>query len=54
MPTKPALTESELRSRVLQRIENGRLPLMLSTGIDAGYGEGVRCDLCDQPITLTV
>jgi len=50
MPSEPLLPESELRSRVLQRIENGRLPLMLSTRIDAGYGAGDRCDLCDQPI----
>jgi hypothetical protein len=50
MPTEPMLPESELRSRVLQRIEDGRLPLMLSTRIDAGYGTGDRCDLCDQPI----
>jgi len=50
MPTEPVLPESELRYRVLQRVENGRLPLMLSTHIDAGYGAGDRCDLCDQPI----
>jgi hypothetical protein len=51
MPTEPVLPESELRSRVLQRIEDGRLPLMLSTTIYAGYGHGVKCGLCDQPIT---
>ncbi len=50
MPTEPTLPESELRSRALQRIEDGRLPIMLSTRIDAGYGAGVQCDLCDQPI----
>jgi len=50
MPIEPVSPESELRSRVLQRIEGGRLPLMLSARIDAGYGEGVRCDLCDKPI----
>ena len=50
MPTGPVLAESELRSRVLQRIEDGRLPLMLSTTIYAGYGQGVQCDLCDQLI----
>jgi hypothetical protein len=50
MPTEPVLPEAELRSRVLQRIENGRLPLILSTNIDAGYGDGVPCDLCDQAI----
>jgi len=50
MPTEPVFTESDLRSRVLQRIEDGRLPFMLSTNIEAGYGAGGRCDLCDHPI----
>jgi hypothetical protein len=50
MPTEPLLPESELGSRALQRIEDGRLPLMLATRIDAGYGLGVPCDLCDRPI----
>ena len=50
MPTRPLLPESELRVRVIQRVEDGRLPLVLSTQIDAGYGTGVQCDLCDQPI----
>ena len=50
MPTEPVLPESELRSRVLRRIEDGRLPIMLSTTIYAGYGQGVQCDLCEQPI----
>jgi hypothetical protein len=50
MPTEPVLPESELRSRVQQRIDDGRLPVVLSTHIDAGYGAGGRCDLCDQPI----
>jgi hypothetical protein len=50
MPTEPVLSESELRSRVLQRIADGRLPIVLSTHIDAGYGTGYACALCDQPI----
>jgi hypothetical protein len=50
MPTEPVLPESELRDRVLQRIEEGRLPILLSTSIEAGYGQGRECDLCDQPI----
>jgi hypothetical protein len=50
MPTEPVLPESELRARVLQRIEDGRLPLAVSTHIDAGYGAGAQCDLCDQSI----
>jgi len=50
MSTKPVLPESELRARVIQRIEDGRLPVALLTSIDAGYGTGVECDLCGQPI----
>ena len=50
MPIEPVLPMSELHSRVLKRIDDGRLPLALSTQIDARYGVGVRCDLCDQPI----
>jgi hypothetical protein len=50
MPTEPVLPESELRSRAVERIEDGRLPLVLSTTIYAGYGQDVQCDLCDQPI----
>ena len=50
MPTEPVLPESELRPRVLKAIEDRRLPLVLSTTIYAGYGQGVQCDLCEQPI----
>jgi hypothetical protein len=52
MPHEPVLSKSELRSRVLQRIEDGRLPLLLSDTIDAGYGTGAPCDLCEQPISV--
>jgi hypothetical protein len=50
MPTEPVLPENELRSRVLLRLEDGRLPLMLATRIDAGYGAGAQCVICDLPI----
>jgi len=50
MPTEPVLPESELHARVLLCIEDGRLPVVLSTTIYAGYGQGIPCDLCDQPI----
>ena len=50
MPTEPVLPESELKARVLQRLEDGRLPLVMSSHIDAGYGGGYSCALCDQPI----
>ncbi|MBV9726633.1 MAG: hypothetical protein JO299_15845 [Gammaproteobacteria bacterium] len=51
MPTEPVLPTTELRARVLERLEDGRLPVMLSTRIDAGYGAGERCVVCDQPIS---
>jgi hypothetical protein len=50
MPEEPVLPERELRARVIRRMEDGRLPLTLPTRINAGYGSGARCDLCDQPI----
>jgi hypothetical protein len=39
-----------MHSHALERIADGRLPLALSTHSDAGYGAGILCDLCDQPI----
>ena len=50
MTTEPVLGESELRARVLQYIEDGRLPVVLSTYIYVGYGREVQCDLCNRPI----
>ena len=50
MPTEPVLPVSELHGRVVQRIDDGRLPLALSAHIDAGYGAGIVCAVCDQPI----
>jgi hypothetical protein len=50
MPTEPVLPENELRLRVLQCIEKGRLRCVMASSIDAGYGTGEQCDVCDQPI----
>ena len=50
MTTEPALPESDLHSRVLQRIKEGRLPVALSNNIYAGHGQEAQCDLCDQSI----
>jgi hypothetical protein len=33
-----------------QRITDGRLPLLFSGDITAGYGNGSRCCLCELPI----
>jgi len=51
MPTEPVLPESELRLRVQQRIEDGRLPLAFITLVSSGFGIGHPCLVCDQPVT---
>ena len=52
MPTESQIRDRELRSRVRKRIENGRLPLILSRDIAAGHGSGKNtCAACDQLIT---
>ena len=53
MPTESQLRDNELRLRILQRIEDGRLPVMLPRHIAAGYGAGNVCAACDQPVTAT-
>jgi hypothetical protein len=50
MSSDPLPPERELRFRVLRRIRKGRLPVMFSTTLHAGYGRGDQCDLCDQLI----
>ena len=50
MPTEPVLPADELRMRVMQRLETTRLPILLSLRIDAGYGSGASCALCDLAI----
>ena len=52
MPTEPQIRDRELRSQVRKRIKNGRLPLILSKDVAAGYGSGKNtCAACDQLIT---
>lgn len=53
MPTESQLRNALLRLRVRKRINAGRLPVMVPTRIDAGYGSGHVCVACDQPITST-
>jgi hypothetical protein len=50
MPNAPALGDEELRARVRQRIEQGRLPVVVSTELWAGYGTGAPCSGCTEPI----
>jgi len=44
------LPDAELRSRVQQRIEDGRLPLLRPERIEAGYGSEDKCCACGEPI----
>jgi len=53
MPTESQLRDTALRSRVRERVADGRLPVMVPTRIDAGYGSGQICVACDEPITST-
>jgi hypothetical protein len=43
MPIESQLRDTALRLRVRERIEDGRLPVMVPTRIDAGYGSGHVC-----------
>ena len=51
MPVGCTLPDDELRSRARERIDSGRLPLAISTFVDAAFGTGNTCRLCDEPIT---
>ena len=48
-------TESQLRDtlrvHIRQQIENGLLPVFIPETIHAGYGAGIQCFACHQPIT---
>jgi hypothetical protein len=53
MPTDATTVPTGLLLRVRRLIEDGRLPADLDSQIDASYGEGGVCSLCDQPIART-
>lgn len=42
--------EKELRPIARERITHGRLPLRASSRFWGGFGTGVTCALCDEPI----
>jgi hypothetical protein len=51
MPTESQIPESELLLRVQQRINDRRLPVVMSSQISAGYGTGRDvCQVCDESI----
>ncbi len=50
MPYGSRLSERELRAIARQRMRDGRLPVVLSKDLIAGYGSGALCCLCEQPI----
>jgi len=51
MPTDATTVQDGLRLRVRRLIDNGRLPRESYIQIDACYGDGNVCSVCDQPIT---
>lgn len=51
MPGASVLSDDELLQRVKQRIDEGRLPVVLPSLISAGYGAGTApCVVCDLEI----
>lgn len=46
----PRCSEKALALRVRERIADGRLPVVLSRKLAAGYGSGHTCRVCDRPI----
>lgn len=49
----PNLSETEIRSRARQAIDEGRVPVMLVRNVMGGYGSGEPCSVCRETITPT-
>lgn len=49
MPQGPRLSLN-LRSMAGERIRDGRLPVKFSLVVDAVYGAGASCSVCEHPI----
>lgn len=50
MPTESQLRDATLRTLIRERIGAGNLPLMLARTISVGFGSGLDCLGCRQPI----
>ena len=51
MPHGPGLSHDELRSKAVEQIEAGQLPVLTpSERLYAGYGSDEPCNLCGEPI----
>jgi hypothetical protein len=50
MPRDSRASENQLRSMAHERIVDGRLPVMLPPTLNAGWGSGAVCRLCEQPV----
>ena len=51
MPTESQLSDTALRTFIAQRLDEGRLPLVLTKTIGVGFGSGAECLACGQTIT---
>ena len=51
MDTERESTDGALRARIGRLIDAGRLPLQAARRIFGGYGSGIRCAACEEPIT---
>lgn len=50
MPHGPRIADAELRSLAHECIADGRLPVIFTHSMQAGYGSGATCCLCERPI----
>jgi len=50
MPQGRSLPDDSLRSMTRERIADGRLPVIFPHSIQAGYGSGAICRVCELPI----
>ena len=51
MPTGPSLSDDALRTRACTFMDNGNLPLAITTRLHASYGAHNSCILCGEAIT---